>query len=405
MNLFIHLDVEVVLLVSLLIRLYIKNYADINSPLVKQAYASLCSIVGIAFNILLFVIKFFAGMVSGSIAIVTDGFNNIADASSCLASFLGFRLASIGGGKKHPFGHGRYEWFMGFLSALLVLVMGAILARNSILAIIEPPKTEFTKITFFILICSIAVKFYMYLYNKKNALLIGSSAMKATATDCISDMCATTAILLSSLIQQCSGFVVDGWCSLLVSVFIILSAWKSITETVERLLGQAPDTEVFEKVRSIALAYKEISSVQNLIIHDYGMGRYVISLHIVGKPLISFDTLLSISNKITYDLSQYYTCETTIQIDFLEDNTAIIDKVFDTVQKIISKFSADCYIDTLYIVKSVDCSNVVLTIAGTDKLKYKKDEMLCTINQALYEINNEYHVILKLIIARPKKER
>lgn len=154
-------------MVSLLIRLYIKNYMDINSPLVKQAYASLCSIVGIAFNILLFVIKFFAGMVSGSIAIVTDGFNNIADASSCLASFLGFRLASIGGGKKHPFGHGRYEWFMGFLSALLILVMGAILARNSILAIIEPPKTEFTKITFFILICSIVVKFYMYLYNKK----------------------------------------------------------------------------------------------------------------------------------------------------------------------------------------------------------------------------------------------
>lgn len=218
-------------------------------------------------------------------------------------------------------------------------------------------------------------------------------------------MCATTAILVSSLIQQYSGFVVDGWCSLLVSVFIILSAWKSITETVERLLGQAPDTEVFEKVRSIALAYKEISSVQNLIIHDYGMGRYVISLHIVGKPLISFDTLLSISNKITYDLSQCYTCETTIQIDFLEDNTTIIDEVFDTVQKIILKFSADCYIDTLYIVKSIDCSNVVLTIAGADKLKYKKDEMLCTINQALYEINKDYHAILKLIIARPKKER
>lgn len=158
-------------MVSLLIRLYIKNYTDINSPLVKQAYASLCSIVGIAFNILLFVIKFFAGMVSGSIAIVTDGFNNIADASSCLASFLGFRLASIGGGKKHPFGHGRYEWFMGFLSALLVLVMGAILAKNSILAIIEPPKTEFTKITFFILICSIAVKFYMYQFVPSSELV------------------------------------------------------------------------------------------------------------------------------------------------------------------------------------------------------------------------------------------
>ena len=103
--------------------------------------------------------------------------------------------------------------------------------------------------------------------------------------------------------------------------------------------------------------------------------------------------------------SQCYTCETTIQIDFLEDNTAIIDEVFDTVQKIILKFSADCYIDTLYIVKSIDCSNVILTIAGADKLKYKKDEMLCTINQALYEINKEYHAILKLIIARPKKER
>ena len=106
MNLFIHNNMEVDLLVSLLIRWHIKNYTDINSPLVKQAYASLCSIVGIAFNIFLFVVKFFAGMISGSIAIVTDGFNNIADASSCLASFLGFRLAARGGGKKHPFGHG-----------------------------------------------------------------------------------------------------------------------------------------------------------------------------------------------------------------------------------------------------------------------------------------------------------
>lgn len=167
----------------------------------QKFYAKLCSIVGILLNIILFIIKLSAGLISGSAAIVADGFNNLVDAGTSAAYFFGFCLAGIGNGENHSFGHGRYEWLMGFLSALAVLTMGGELAKHSIESIRYPQNIEFNVLILILLICSILVKLYMFIYNKNIANKINSSAMKATAADCISDMVATAFIVISLVVQ------------------------------------------------------------------------------------------------------------------------------------------------------------------------------------------------------------
>ena len=153
-------------MIKYLITHFVKNYKNTSSPLVKQSYATLCSTVGVALNVLLFIVKVIVGTISGSLSIVADGVNNITDAGSSLAAFLGFRLAAIGGGKNHPFGHGRYEWLMGFLSALIVFIVGVVLAKNSILSVFSPQEAEFSGAVLLVLVCSILVKLYMYLYTR-----------------------------------------------------------------------------------------------------------------------------------------------------------------------------------------------------------------------------------------------
>ncbi|EPY6470683.1 cation diffusion facilitator family transporter [Clostridium sporogenes] len=180
-------------MVSLLVRLLVKDYKNTTSPSVKKSYAKLFSIIGAFFNVLLFTVKLFSGLISGLMAIVTNGFNNLADAVTSVASFRGFCLAGIGSGENHFFGHGRYEWMMGFLSALAILIMGGTLAKSSIASIRTPQNIEFSWMILFLLICSILVKLYMFFYNKNIACKINSSAMKATASDCGNDVAATTA--------------------------------------------------------------------------------------------------------------------------------------------------------------------------------------------------------------------
>lgn len=392
-------------MIKYLITHFVKNYKNTSSPLVKQSYATLCSTVGVALNVLLFIVKVIVGTISGSLSIVADGVNNITDAGSSLAAFLGFRLAAIGGGKNHPFGHGRYEWLMGFLSALIVFIVGVVLAKNSILSVFSPQEAEFSGAVLLVLVCSILVKLYMYLYNKRYAVLIDSSAMKATAMDSVSDMAATTAILLSLIFQHYTGIIVDGWCSLLVSIFIITSGWKAITETVERLLGQSPDQAVFEKVKKIAISHKEVTSVNNLVIHDYGLGRYVISMRVVGAENTQYSELISVVNDIEYELSLEVTCETTIEIAYMETDPKVIKSIQSIIEIVLLKVNPNAKVSQLNVQKSKNYSNVFITIEGPDKLRKEEEELSSAIEQQLHTLNAKYRGIIKLVIAHPNRER
>lgn len=390
-------------MVKFLVKQFIKDYTNISSPLVKQSYANLCSILGIFFNVFLSIFKILAGIISGSIAIITDGANNLSDAITAFLSYLGFKLAGIGAGSKHPFGHGRYEWIMSFLSGCLIFIMGMELSKESIKTILHPVKNDFSIIIVVILILSIMIKGYMYLYNNYIGNKIQSLSLKATATDCISDVISTLSVLITTLLQMIIGFSLDGWCGLLVSIFILVSSGKTIAEAVERILGQSPDMHTIQKVREIVLAFPEIININDLLIHDYGLGKLVISLHIELSSNISVDRIQCIVNQITYYLYQEMMYPATIQIDCINTDPQLLNTTKKEISKILSTFTDYAEITELKILEATSFSNVIITVNAPDILKKQELILQKTLNTALQEIDQKYHVILKLNVLSKRK--
>lgn len=266
-------------MINLLSKIFIKNRDKVNDPAVRRAYGTLCSVYGIFLNVLLFAGKYFAGAVSGSVAIVADAFNNLSDAGSSIISLLGFAIAGKKPDLDHPFGHGRAEYLAGMLLSALIVAMGVELGKSSIEKIIHPEPVEAGLLPAVILLTSIAVKFYMSRYNKAVGRKISSPSMEATATDSLSDSIATTVVLLSMGVSYFFHVNVDGWAGLLVAAFIIFAGYNALRDTLSPLLGKAPDPELVKEIEETALAHPEIVGIHDLIIHDYGPGRGFVSLH------------------------------------------------------------------------------------------------------------------------------
>lgn len=392
-------------MVHLLAKWLIQDYDNFSSPDVKQSYAKLCSSLGIAINTILFLVKFLCGSISGSTAIVADGFNNLADVATSIASFLGFILAGIGAGNHHPFGHGRYEWLMSIFSSLAVMGMGITLANTSIQTIHNPQAVEFGFLTAAILIFSILAKFYMFCYNNRISKKVASSAMAATAADSISDMVSTTAILFSLIIQTLTGWTIDGWCGLLVSIFIVFSGFKAAAETIERLLGQSPDQETIDMITAITGQYPEIHSISNLTIHDYGLGHFVVSMHIEGTDENLRLQLDRIAHEIIYRLYSELKCDSTIQIDILDISEETADAVTNTVNSVLSSMDALATLNEYRIVYAGDCLDVALIIAVSRRHQKNEREIRQAIEKAISAVNTNYRVTTRFVIASMPKNK
>ena len=264
-------------MIQLLSRWLIHDRDNVSSPAVRRAYGTLCGAVGIALNILLFAGKFFAGQLSGSIAVTADAFNNLSDAGSSAVTLLGFRLAGKKPDTDHPFGHGRIEYISGLIVAGLILLMGVELAKSSLDKILHPEEVTFSLLALGIMAASVCVKLYMWLYNRQVGRRIHSAAMEATAMDSLSDTASTFAVLVAMLIGKWTGLAVDGYVGLVVALFILFSAYKAARETLSPLLGQAPDPELVREIRDIVLSDDTVVGVHDLVVHDYGPGRLMIT--------------------------------------------------------------------------------------------------------------------------------
>ena len=239
-------------MITLLAKIFIKDTEDKSK--LREAYGMLCGIVGVCFNILLFVGKFLAGTFSNSIAITADAFNNLSDAGSSVVTLLGFKLAGAKPDTEHPFGHGRIEYISGLVVAAAILLMGYELIRDSIGKILHPEETEFTVLVAVILIASILVKLYMAYYNRSVGKKLDSAAMKAVATDSLSDTVATTVILLASVFTHFTGIKIDGYCGLVVGFLVGYAGFDAARETLNPLLGQPPAKEFVEKIDEIVMS-------------------------------------------------------------------------------------------------------------------------------------------------------
>ena len=302
-------------MITLLARLFIRDRDKVADAGVRRAYGMLCSLTGIGLNILLFLGKYLAGRLSGSIAMTADAFNNLSDAGSSVITLLGFRMAAKKPDPGHPFGHGRIEYLSGVAVSLIIIVVGVQLGLESIDKIISPEPVDAGLVPMLVLVASICVKGYMFAYNRGIGRKINSPGMSATAMDSLSDSIATSVVLISMLLARFADVNVDGWGGAAVAVFIIFSGFKAAKETLSPLLGNPPDPQLVRDITDIVMSHPEVLNVHDLIVHDYGPGRLLISLHAEVPGDGDIYALHDAIDTAEYELQQKLGCSAVIHMD------------------------------------------------------------------------------------------
>lgn len=302
-------------MITLLARLFIRDRDKVADAGVRRAYGMLCSLTGIGLNILLFLGKYLAGRLSGSIAMTADAFNNLSDAGSSVITLLGFRMAAKKPDPGHPFGHGRIEYLSGVAVSLIIIVVGVQLGLESIDKIMSPEPVDAGLVPMLVLVASICVKGYMFAYNRGIGRKINSPGMSATAMDSLSDSIATSVVLISMLLARFADVNVDGWGGAAVAVFIIFSGFKAAKETLSPLLGNPPDPQLVRDITDIVMSHPEVLNVHDLIVHDYGPGRLMISLHAEVPGDGDIYALHDAIDTAEYELQQKLGCSAVIHMD------------------------------------------------------------------------------------------
>ena len=384
-------------MIKLLSRIFIKHYKNYESPAVRSSYGVLCGGFGIFLNILLFIGKFLAGTLAKSVSITADAFNNLADAGSSIITLLGFRLARQKPDIKHPFGHGRIEYIAGLLVSAAIILMGFELAKSSISKIISPEPIEFSVLTAAILVCSILVKLYMVFYNKSIGKKIKSSTLGATALDSCSDCIATSVVLVSSLIAHFFKINIDGYCGVLVAAFVIYSGIRSLQETITPLLGQSPDKEFMDRIQKLIEKFPEITGIHDLIVHDYGPGRLMISLH-AEMPVHEDSDIFAMHDIIDNAerlLSKELECLVTIHLDPTRANDEKVAELKAKTVNVLHGISPELSLHDFRVVPGPTHTNLIFDVVIPFDLKLKEDEITEKLNSAVSEWDDaKYYVVV-----------
>ena len=288
---------------------------DPQDPGTRRRCGVLSGAVGIALNLALFLGKLLAGIVTASIAVTADAFNNLSDAASSVVTLIGFRLASQEADEEHPFGHGRMEYLAGLVVAMLILLVGVELAQSSLQKILHPEPVNFSPLSAAILAASIAVKLGMFWFNRGLSRTIQSAALSATAADSLSDAVATSTLLLGLLAGHYFQLPLDGWLGLAVALFILRTGWGAAKDTVDPLLGRPMDPELAADIDRIVLGHDYILGIHDLVYHDYGPGRAMMSLHAEVPADGNFLEIHDVIDHIERELKTKHHIETSIHMD------------------------------------------------------------------------------------------
>lgn len=383
-------------MISLLAKWLIPNRDKVENSEVRRAWGSLCGFMGIALNLLLFAGKLAAGALSGSIAVTADAFNNLSDAGSSVVTLLGFRLAGKKPDADHPFGHGRMEYVSGLAVAGLILLMGAELAKSSVEKILRPESVSFSWLAAAILLVSIGVKVYMYLYNKAVGKKIRSAAMAATASDSLSDTAATAAVLLAMLVGHWSGVQLDGWTGLLVALFILWSAVQAARDTISPLLGQSPDPLLVKEIEELVMAHDAVVGVHDLVVHDYGPGRRIISLHAEvpadGQVLALHDVI----DNIEAELSRKLHCEAVIHMDPVVVGDPQVDALHEKVAALVRTIDPRITIHDFRIVPGTTHTNLIFDAVIPFDERLTRPQVAAQICQLVQGLDGRYRAVVKI---------
>ncbi len=348
-------------MITLLSKLFIRN--DLSADARRSAYGKLCGIVGIILNLLLFAGKFFAGLVSGSIAITADAFNNLSDAGSSVVSLVSFRISEQKPDAKHPYGHGRIEYIAGLIISAVIIIMAYELIKDSVGKIIHPADTEWSLLVVGILVVSILVKLYMAFYNTKLGRRFDAAALRATGIDSLSDCAATTVVLLCTILAHVKGWRIDGYAGVLVGGFILFAGIRAAREVVGPLLGEPPEREYVDQIEQLVLSFDpNILGVHDLMVHDYGPGRRVISLHAEVPAEGNVLELHDIIDNLEHRLSEECGCVATIHMDPVVTGDPRVDELRYAVTDILASIDERITMHDFRVVFGPSHTNLIFDI-------------------------------------------
>lgn len=362
-------------MIDLLARIFIKDRKGYKDAHTRLRYGMLCGAFGIFLNLLLTAGKLLAGSVSGSIAIIADALNNLTDASSSLVTLLGFRISGRRSDREHPFGHGRSEYIAGLIVAMVIVMVGAELLKTSIKKIVSPSPVEFSYLVIGILIASVAVKLYMLCYNRRIGKLINSAAMKATAVDCLSDSVATTLVLISMVLNHLYGWNIDGYCGVLVALFIMYAGFMTAKDIISPLMGQSPDPAFVARIEELVISKPGITGMHDLIVHDYGPSNRIVSLHAEvpadGDILSLHDTVDNIENELAQELG----CLAVIHMDPVFKDDERSNAIRDEISRRLLSIDPGVTLHDFRMVAGPTHSNIIFDVLVPHELKLSDSEL------------------------------
>lgn len=380
-------------MIKLLAKIFIKN-KDYSDNSVRSKYGVLCGIVGIILNILLCCAKLAVSFITGSVAISADAFNNLGDAGSSVITLIGFKLADQKPDEGHPFGHGRMEYLSALVVSMLIMLMGFELGKTSVSKIADGESPVFSYVAIIVLGLSVLVKLYIFIYNRSIGNKMNSQAMKATAVDSLTDCISTFAVLICTVLSLFVDFNFDGWCGLIISAFIIFSGIKAAKETIDPLLGTPPESDFVDNVEKIVLSYPEIVGIHDLVVHNYGPGRVMLSLH--AEVSQSIDILLAhdIIDNAEQKLSRELKCSAVIHLDPIATDDEKVNEIRKRVGELAKAIHPQITIHDFRMVVGDSHTNLIFDMSVPFSLKRDDDDIKKEMARLVKVIDEKYLTVI-----------
>lgn len=379
---------------NFLFKKFIKNHEDVNNPKVRDSYGRLAGIAGILSNAVLCFAKVVTGLLSGSIAILADGLNNLADASSSVVTLVGFKLASMPEDEEHPYGHARIEYLAGLIVSFMIMLVGFELAKGSLDKIINPVQPEFSTGAVVVLLLSIAVKFWQSRFNINIGRKINSLALIATGTDSRNDVISTTVVLIGLLMGHYLDLQVDGYFGMLVALFIIWSGFNLVKETINPLLGEAPDPELVTRIETMVKGYEGVLDTHDLVVHTYGPGKVFASIHIEVDAAVNVLASHDLVDKIEHDVASALNIQITAHMDPVDLSAPYRDDIIQLIKETIDPMDGVIGMHDLRLAPGYSHTKVIFDIVVSPSCQLQEAEVQSHINAAIQEkLPTHYAVI------------
>ncbi len=381
-------------MVKLLARLFIKDSENYTDPNVRTAYGVLTGVVGIVLNFLLFSAKLIAGIVSSSVSVIADAFNNLSDAGSAVISIAGYRIAAMPADKEHPFGHGRAEYIAGLVVSSLIIFMALSIGKESVFNIISPDELAADPLSLCILGASIAVKLYIFVYNRGIGKLINSAPMKAVAVDSVSDCISTLSALAALVVFLLWGVNIDGYIGLLISLIIIKAGIEAARESLTPLLGQKADDEYIAGIRETAESFEGVVGVHDLFVHNYGVGKNVVSLHAELPADLSFTAAHDIADALENELQTRFNAIVTVHMDPAEEETELSSEYRRLIGSMLHCISPDATIHDFRVTERDGKRTLLFDIEVPFGLSIQDNEIKQRITDGLREFDSALDTVI-----------